>query len=204
MCGLSSRIYPTFTHTFWVTPHNSSVSGVTDIVPIFSTFCKYCRRTWAFLARKHPIPHTVCVIFIACPYHPHSTQPFHFLTPPFHTKIFSSMLLHILAELRDHSMTCPSYPISIRGKKRKNIKNHIDQYFFINSESTSECNLAPFKNEVLFSFYPGSHVLLASSQRCWSCAEMWDVLYWRSCLLWTKCLLCFPQGIMNRELTISM
>ena len=51
---------------FWATPHTFSVDGVTHKVPIphiSSTFCKYCCRTWAFFARKHPIPHTFCVIF---------------------------------------------------------------------------------------------------------------------------------------------
>ena len=31
---------------------------------ILSTFLKYCCQIWAYFARKHPIPHTFCVILI--------------------------------------------------------------------------------------------------------------------------------------------
>ena len=60
---------------FWVTPHYFSVNGVDVKVPIphiSSTFCKYCWRTWSFFVRKHPIPHSFCVILITYPYHTHS------------------------------------------------------------------------------------------------------------------------------------
>ncbi len=97
----------------WVTPHNFSENGLTDKTPIphnSSNFCKCCCRTWAFFVKKHPIPHTFSVILIFIPIsHPLlqispplcvHTIPHNFsiFDPPFHTKFFSSMLLHILAE----------------------------------------------------------------------------------------------------------
>ncbi len=71
----------------WVTPHNFYVNGVTEKAPIphncessvirvtdkapiphnTSTFCKYCCPIWTFFVRKHPIPHTFCVILIFIP-----------------------------------------------------------------------------------------------------------------------------------------
>ncbi len=97
----------------WVTPHIFYVNGVTDKAPIphnSSTFCKYCCRKWAFFVWKHHIPHTFCVILsfipishpllqISHPFCAHTIpHRFSIFDPPFHTKFFSSMLLHIFAE----------------------------------------------------------------------------------------------------------
>ncbi len=100
---------PHSTH-FWMTPHNFSVSGFTDKVHfphISSTFCKYCCRTWVFLVRKHPIPHThFCHIWLHANITPShtkftpilcshdSTQSFHFWPLIPHQNLFEHATPH--------------------------------------------------------------------------------------------------------------
>ncbi len=98
----------------WVTPHIFSMNGVTDKAPIphnSSTFLKILLPKMGFLSMETPhSTHILChfkfythitpTLTNFTPFCAHTIpHKFSIFDPPFHTKLFSSMLLHILAEL---------------------------------------------------------------------------------------------------------